>query len=89
MVYHILYVDDVIFLGEWSQCNASNLVQIMSCFFLVSGLKINMMRSKLLGVVHELGVANMVRVLGCGVSLLIFFMYLYFIVGYSMAFSNN
>ena len=38
-ILHLIYVDDVIFTGEWSLTNAHNLLCILRCFFLVSGLK--------------------------------------------------
>ncbi|KAL4583677.1 hypothetical protein LXL04_008259 [Taraxacum kok-saghyz] len=34
---HLFYVDDALFLGEWSKKNVENLVCILHCFYLVSG----------------------------------------------------
>ncbi|GJT97390.1 reverse transcriptase domain, reverse transcriptase zinc-binding domain protein [Tanacetum coccineum] len=47
---HLQFADDVIFMGEWSQDNAQNLVRILRCFYLSFGLKINLKKSKLFGV---------------------------------------
>ncbi|KAJ0683718.1 putative RNA-directed DNA polymerase [Helianthus annuus] len=49
-VSHLCYADDVIFLGEWSEENIKNLNRILRCFFLCSGLKVNMAKSFLFGV---------------------------------------
>nr|GEZ11128.1 RNA-directed DNA polymerase, eukaryota [Tanacetum cinerariifolium] len=47
---HLFYADDVVFVGEWSDDNLANLVRILQCFQLASGLKINMQKSQVLGV---------------------------------------
>nr|GEW98038.1 hypothetical protein [Tanacetum cinerariifolium] len=66
---HLLYADDAIFVGEWSHSNAYNLICLLRCFYMVSGLKINVHKSKLLGVnVPDEEVSNMALVLGCGVA---------------------
>ena len=49
-VSHLFYADDAIFLGEWSNTNIHNIVLLLRCFFLSSGLKINLMKCKLMGV---------------------------------------
>nr|GEX09326.1 hypothetical protein [Tanacetum cinerariifolium] len=68
-VLHLIYADDVIFLGDWTWLNAHNLISMLQCFFLVSELKINIYRSKVLGVcVSDIDVANMASLLGCGAS---------------------
>lgn len=43
-ISHLMYVDDVMFLGEWSIRNATNLISILRCFFLSSRLKINVQK---------------------------------------------
>ncbi|GJR60381.1 retrovirus-related pol polyprotein from transposon TNT 1-94 [Tanacetum coccineum] len=64
---HLIYVDDVIFTGIWSITNAHNLIFILRCFFLVSGLKINVNKSNILGVViyddDTLAMANEVDII--------------------------
>nr|GEY59785.1 nucleotide-binding alpha-beta plait domain-containing protein [Tanacetum cinerariifolium] len=46
---HLFYVDDAIFLGQWSELNIDSLVQVLECFFGASGLRINMCKSKIMG----------------------------------------
>ncbi|GKB53733.1 RNA-directed DNA polymerase, eukaryota, partial [Tanacetum coccineum] len=50
-ISHLMYADDVIFFGEWSWVNAQNLISMLRCFYLISGLKINIDKSK--SDVHE------------------------------------
>ncbi|GJT30670.1 RNA-directed DNA polymerase, eukaryota [Tanacetum coccineum] len=50
VVSHLLYADDAIFLGEWSNTNINNIVLLLRCFFLASRLKINLSKCKLMGV---------------------------------------
>ncbi|XP_022007783.1 uncharacterized protein LOC110907058 [Helianthus annuus] len=47
---HLMYADDVIFLGKWSNENALNLRRILRCFYLASGLKINLCKCTMFGV---------------------------------------
>ncbi|KAJ9553924.1 hypothetical protein OSB04_017969 [Centaurea solstitialis] len=44
------YADDVLFLGKWSMRNIYNLTLILECFYDVSGLRINLSKSSLLGI---------------------------------------
>ncbi|GKC54223.1 putative RNA-directed DNA polymerase, eukaryota, reverse transcriptase zinc-binding domain protein [Tanacetum coccineum] len=68
-VSHLMYADDVMFFGEWSWVNAQNLISMLHCFFLFSGLKINIDKSSVLGVgVSVEENAHMARIIGCGVS---------------------
>nr|GEY81570.1 RNA-directed DNA polymerase, eukaryota [Tanacetum cinerariifolium] len=39
-ISHLFYADDVVFIGEWSDANLINLIRILNCFHLASGLKI-------------------------------------------------
>ncbi|KAJ0568314.1 putative RNA-directed DNA polymerase [Helianthus annuus] len=50
LLSHLIYADDVIFLGKWSFGNALNLRRILRCFFLVSGLKVNLAKCSVFGV---------------------------------------
>nr|KAJ0191956.1 hypothetical protein LSAT_V11C800414360 [Lactuca sativa] len=54
VISHLQYADDVIFMGTWLLENTKNLIRILRCFELSSGLKINMEKCKLYG----LGVQN-------------------------------
>nr|GEW35765.1 hypothetical protein [Tanacetum cinerariifolium] len=68
-ISHLLYADDVTFVGDWDQSNAYNLISILRCFYLVSGLKININKSKIIGVnVPKDDINNMADVLGCGIE---------------------
>ena len=49
-VSHFFYADDAVFLCDWSLENAKRILRILRCFFLASGLKINLHKSKLIGV---------------------------------------
>ncbi|PWA69900.1 RNA-directed DNA polymerase, eukaryota [Artemisia annua] len=44
------YADDALFFGDWSVSNARRLVHILDCFHDVSGLKINLSKSRLFGI---------------------------------------
>nr|GEV35062.1 RNA-directed DNA polymerase, eukaryota, reverse transcriptase zinc-binding domain protein [Tanacetum cinerariifolium] len=43
----LIYADDVIVFGEWSQFNLVKILDIFHCFYLASGLQISVMKSKL------------------------------------------
>lgn len=47
---HMFYADDVVFVGQWCESNINTLVHVFDCFHKVSGLRINMSKSKILGV---------------------------------------
>ncbi|GJU46114.1 RNA-directed DNA polymerase, eukaryota [Tanacetum coccineum] len=47
---YLFYADDAVFLGEWSDENLDNLLKILRCFHLASGLRINIAKSHVLGV---------------------------------------
>ncbi|GJX22164.1 RNA-directed DNA polymerase, eukaryota [Tanacetum coccineum] len=47
---HLLYADDAVFIGKWDKSNINTLVNVLNCFFLASGLKINLHKSKLMGI---------------------------------------
>ncbi|GKC30614.1 RNA-directed DNA polymerase, eukaryota [Tanacetum coccineum] len=46
----LFYADDAVFVGEWSDSNLSCIMNVLHCFSLASGLKINIHKSHLLGV---------------------------------------
>ncbi|GKB39756.1 RNA-directed DNA polymerase, eukaryota, reverse transcriptase zinc-binding domain protein [Tanacetum coccineum] len=46
----MFYVDDVVFVGQWCDDNINTLVYVLECFFRASGLRINMSKSKIMGV---------------------------------------
>nr|GEU97286.1 RNA-directed DNA polymerase, eukaryota [Tanacetum cinerariifolium] len=47
---HIFFTDYDIFVGKWKSLNLRTIVNVLKCFHLASGLKINFHRSKLKGV---------------------------------------
>ncbi|KAI3692865.1 hypothetical protein L6452_32690 [Arctium lappa] len=47
---HLFYADDALFVGSWSLTNVTNLIRILRCFYLASGLKINLSKTSLMGV---------------------------------------
>ncbi|GJS07102.1 RNA-directed DNA polymerase, eukaryota, partial [Tanacetum coccineum] len=49
-ISHLFYADDAMFIGEWSDNNLKGITNILKCFFLASGLQINVHKCQLLGV---------------------------------------
>ena len=47
---HMFYADDVVFVGQWCNDNINTLVHVLECFYRASGLRINMSKSKILGI---------------------------------------
>ncbi|XP_071694427.1 uncharacterized protein [Rutidosis leptorrhynchoides] len=63
---HLQYADDTMFFGEWSKSNARNLINILKCFELASGLKVNFHKSCLYGVgVNAVEIENLASRMGC------------------------
>ncbi|KAJ9562049.1 hypothetical protein OSB04_007209 [Centaurea solstitialis] len=88
-VSHLQYADGAIFFGEWEIGNFLNLLKILECFHLVSGLKINLRKSKLFGVGVSLDeVQSWASRLGCGSGELLF-VYLGLPVGGAMGKINS
>lgn len=53
--FHLFYADNALFMGKWSEGNVLNLVNILNCFYLVSGLKVNLHKSNLFGIGVDMG----------------------------------
>ncbi|GJU24505.1 putative RNA-directed DNA polymerase, eukaryota, reverse transcriptase zinc-binding domain protein [Tanacetum coccineum] len=51
---HLQYADDTIFIGKWNRNNIVNMMKLLKCFQLVSGLKVNLSKSKLYGIGIEM-----------------------------------
>nr|GEV81459.1 RNA-directed DNA polymerase, eukaryota [Tanacetum cinerariifolium] len=67
-ISHLFYADDIMFIGEWSDDNLKGIINILQCFFLASGLKINIQKSQVLGVgVPSSIVMQAASSIGCGV----------------------
>ncbi|GJV59411.1 RNA-directed DNA polymerase, eukaryota [Tanacetum coccineum] len=47
---HLFYADDAVFLGQWRSSNVDIIIQVLECFYRASGLRINMSKSKLMGI---------------------------------------
>ncbi|XP_071695652.1 uncharacterized protein [Rutidosis leptorrhynchoides] len=72
-VSHLQYADDTIFVGAWNRENAHSLQNLLKCFELVSGLKVNFHKSFLYGIgVGENSIRNMAQGLNCQVGALPF-----------------
>ncbi|GJR18634.1 RNA-directed DNA polymerase, eukaryota, reverse transcriptase zinc-binding domain protein [Tanacetum coccineum] len=50
---HLFYADDAIFMGQWNQANIDTLIRVLDVFHRASGLRINISKSKLLGISVE------------------------------------
>nr|GEU65640.1 RNA-directed DNA polymerase, eukaryota [Tanacetum cinerariifolium] len=63
---HLFYADDAIFIGKWEKLNFSTIVHMLKCFFLASGLMINIQKSKLMGIgVPQEEVTTAANFIGC------------------------
>ncbi|GJZ71116.1 RNA-directed DNA polymerase, eukaryota, reverse transcriptase zinc-binding domain protein [Tanacetum coccineum] len=63
---HMFYVDGVIFMGQWSESNLDIIVHVLNCFHRASGLRINMAKSKLMGIsVDAVKVEQAAAKIGC------------------------
>ena len=49
-ISHLMYTEDVIFFINWFRINAHNLICMLHCFFFISGLKINVLKSNVIGI---------------------------------------
>ncbi|KAL6508840.1 hypothetical protein OROHE_021399 [Orobanche hederae] len=67
-ISHLFYADDAIFLGDWSRSNVSTLLRLLRCFFLASGLKINLSKCNLVGIgVDNSYCESLANSIGCSV----------------------
>ncbi|GKC91020.1 RNA-directed DNA polymerase, eukaryota, reverse transcriptase zinc-binding domain protein, partial [Tanacetum coccineum] len=63
---HMFYADDAVFVGQWSDGNINTLIHVLECFYSASGLRINMSKSKIMGVnVEDEKVKHAASKLGC------------------------
>nr|GEZ69772.1 RNA-directed DNA polymerase, eukaryota [Tanacetum cinerariifolium] len=82
---HMFYAHDAVFAGQWCENNITTLVHVLDCFYKVSGLRINMSKSKIMGVHVDAEKVNRAATkLGCLVFK-ISFAYLGSIVGGTMS----
>ncbi|GKC91084.1 RNA-directed DNA polymerase, eukaryota [Tanacetum coccineum] len=86
---HLFYADDVVFVGEWKESNIRILLNVLKCFFLASGLKINLQKSKLMGLGVSSNVVNSsANLMGCSI-LQLPFNYLGVKVGCNMSYIGS
>ncbi|XP_022019143.1 uncharacterized protein LOC110919174 [Helianthus annuus] len=65
-ISNLIFPDDVLIAGDWSDINALNIRRIMRCFAVVSGLNLNFRKSCLYGVdVHVAEVDRLAAVMRC------------------------
>nr|GFA87755.1 RNA-directed DNA polymerase, eukaryota [Tanacetum cinerariifolium] len=63
---HMFYADDAVFVRQWCDGNINTLVHVLECFFQAPGLRINMCKSKIIGVnVGDEKVKSAASKLGC------------------------
>ncbi|GKA92855.1 RNA-directed DNA polymerase, eukaryota [Tanacetum coccineum] len=69
-ISHLFYADDAVFIGEWKEENLRHLVSILQCFYLASGLRINIQKCSIMGVggVTHAEVTRGANVFGCEAS---------------------
>ncbi|GJY86913.1 RNA-directed DNA polymerase, eukaryota [Tanacetum coccineum] len=69
MISHLFYADDEVFVGEWDISNIKTIVNVLNCFFMASGLKINLLKSKLSGIDIRKADSDLVAsMVGCSTS---------------------
>ncbi|GJT40304.1 RNA-directed DNA polymerase, eukaryota, partial [Tanacetum coccineum] len=65
-ISHLFYADDAIFMGHWNQSNISMITRVLDVFHRASGLRINMNKSKLMGIsVDDSMVEQAAAKIGC------------------------
>ncbi|GJX71178.1 RNA-directed DNA polymerase, eukaryota [Tanacetum coccineum] len=66
LISHFFYADDVVFVSQWCDSNLSTIIRVLECFFLASGLRINLHKSKLIGIAVEQSMVDAVASnIGC------------------------
>ncbi|GKD98943.1 hypothetical protein Tco_1382840, partial [Tanacetum coccineum] len=67
-VSHLFYADDAVFMGHWSEANIDTILRVLDCFYHASGLRINMLKSKLMGIsVSSDKVDQATKKIGCAI----------------------
>ncbi|GJZ58209.1 RNA-directed DNA polymerase, eukaryota, reverse transcriptase zinc-binding domain protein [Tanacetum coccineum] len=71
------YADDVVFMGHWSEANIDTILRVLDYFYHASGLRINMLKSKLMGIsVSSDKVDQAAKKIGCAILQVPFSSYL-------------
>ncbi|GJT45478.1 retrovirus-related pol polyprotein from transposon TNT 1-94 [Tanacetum coccineum] len=61
-ISNFFYADDAFFVGKWVMSNIRTVVNVLKCFHMASGLKLNIHKSKIMGVKFELKRSDMSRI---------------------------
>nr|GEX74088.1 RNA-directed DNA polymerase, eukaryota, reverse transcriptase zinc-binding domain protein [Tanacetum cinerariifolium] len=70
---HLFYTDDAVFMGQWSDSNIETIVHVLECFHRASGLRINMNKSKIMGIyVAKSIVEQAATKIGCAILIVPF-----------------
>ncbi|GJV39574.1 RNA-directed DNA polymerase, eukaryota, reverse transcriptase zinc-binding domain protein [Tanacetum coccineum] len=64
-ISYLFFVDDVIITTGWNARDLENIIRVLHVFYLASGLKINILKSNIYGIVNEEVVYNMTSNAGC------------------------
>nr|GEY61967.1 RNA-directed DNA polymerase, eukaryota, reverse transcriptase zinc-binding domain protein [Tanacetum cinerariifolium] len=65
-ISHLFYVDDAIFMGQWSPCNIDTIIRVLDVLYRASGLRINMNKNNLMCIsVDSNKVKNVAAKIGC------------------------
>ncbi|XP_022014901.2 uncharacterized protein LOC110914417 [Helianthus annuus] len=63
---HLFFADDALIIGGWDKGNALNVVRILRCFYVCSGLRINLGKSSLFGIGVDMSdVSQVADSVGC------------------------
>ncbi|GJX02527.1 RNA-directed DNA polymerase, eukaryota [Tanacetum coccineum] len=66
MISHLFYADDAVFVGKWDPSNIKTIVHVLKCFYLASGLKINLHKTKLMGIsINKEEIDLSASIMGC------------------------
>nr|GEV00798.1 RNA-directed DNA polymerase, eukaryota [Tanacetum cinerariifolium] len=65
-ILHLFYADDSIFMGQWNQSNIDTITRVLDFFHRASGLRININKSKLMGISVDISKVEQAAVkIGC------------------------
>nr|GEV07609.1 hypothetical protein [Tanacetum cinerariifolium] len=65
---HMFFADDAVFVGQWSNSNIDTIIYALKCFERASGLRMNMSKSKIIGIaVNGDKVDQVAHRIGCGI----------------------
>ncbi|GJY49198.1 RNA-directed DNA polymerase, eukaryota [Tanacetum coccineum] len=68
IISHMFYADDAVFVGQWDNSNIKTVTYALKCFEKASGLRINMGKSKIMGIaVNDEKVNQVAHRIGCGI----------------------